>query len=155
MIWTDDKIEEMLYREDLSIALFSHRVGAFLIDILVISFLVVGFCLNFLSLPSETVEAEIFFIQKIIFLIFIFSFVYEVLFMKLFGATFGKIIFRLKVVLIQTLDKPNFKVILQRCFIKVIEQMMCCVLFVFALDDKFLRTFHDRFNKTIVISMRQ
>ncbi|PAF41411.1 RDD family protein [Helicobacter sp. 11S02596-1] len=149
----DEKIEEILFRENLNIPPFSHRVGAFLVDILLVGCLVWVLCDYFFLKKATTIEAKIFFIQKFIFFIFIFIFLYDFFFLYFLGASLGKIIFKMKIISILSLDKPSLKMALVRCFIKTLEIMACFLPFIFTIKDKFLRTFHDKLPKTIVISI--
>lgn len=148
---TDEKLEEILFRENLSIASFSHRAGAFFIDILIAGCLSWAFCCYFFSGKISTIETKIFFIQNFIFFIFIFHFFYELFFVSFFGASLGKMIFKLKIISVLSLDKPSFEIVLARCFIKILETIACFLPFIFAFKDKFLRAIHDKLSRTIVI----
>ncbi|PAF51559.1 RDD family protein [Helicobacter sp. 13S00477-4] len=152
MLFSDEKIEEILFREGLTLSSFTQRLSAFLIDLLFIFFLVWGFCYGFFGEYVKNIESKIIFIQKFLFLFFMFQFFYELFFILFFGATLGKMIVGIKVISVQTLDKPNFISILMRCFIKIVQEGVCCTLFIFALNDKFLRPFYDKWGRMLVIS---
>lgn len=149
----DDKIEEILYRENLNIPPFSYRLGAFLIDIIFLIFVVWGICFNLLKTPSNIIS-ELIFIQKVVFVFFILTFLYEICSCMLLSASIGKIIFGLRIISLQTLDKPQFIECLYRSITKTIEIILGFVLFAFVFDNKFFRGIHDRVSKTIVIGKK-
>lgn len=151
MSWTDEKIEELLYRENLVIPPLSYRLGSFLVDFIFIVFVSWGFCASFLASDLSGVEAKIFFIQKIFFFTFCFSLLYEICFIYFYGVSLGKILFKLKIISLKTLDTPIFSEVLQRSWLKVFEEFIGWVLFIFTLDNKFFRAPHDKISETIVV----
>lgn len=151
MIWTDEKIEELLYRENLVIPPLSYRLGSFFVDSIFIVFVSWGFCASFLASDLSGIEAKIFFIQKIFFFTFCFSLFYEICFVYFYGVSLGKLLFKLKIISLKTLDTPVFSEVLQRAWLKVFGEFIGWVLFIFALDNKFFRALHDKISKTIVV----
>lgn len=149
MIWTDEKIEELLYREGLVVAPLFYRLGSFFVDFIFVVLL--GFCVCFLTSDFNSVEAQIFFIQKVFFSICCFSLIYEIFFVYFYGSSLGKMLFKLRVVSLKTLDTPIFKDALRRSWLKTFEESIGWILFIFVFDNKFFRSLHDRFSKTIVI----
>ncbi|PAF48574.1 hypothetical protein BKH46_01355 [Helicobacter sp. 12S02634-8] len=154
MNWSDEKIEALLFREDLHIASFSHRAGAFLFDI----FLVLGLTWSYLSVfyphlaTLNTIEAKIFWIQRFVFFYFILFILYDFFLMFFFGSTLGKVIFKLRVLSLASLDRPSLKILLARSLMKTLGEIAFFLPFIFVFDDRFLRAVYDKFLKTIVVS---
>lgn len=154
VIYSDDKIEEILYRENLKIPPISQRIWAFGIDIILVVLLTWGVYINLLSASSGDIVSKIYSIQKLILTYFLLGFFYEVVMIRFFNASIGKMIFGHRIISLQTLDIPLFKTILQRSALKILEEIFGFVLFIFAIDNSFHRGIHDRFSKTIVILER-
>lgn len=149
MSWTDEKIEELLYREGLVIAPLFHRLGSYFVDSIFV--ILLGFFVCLLTSDLNSVEAQIFFIQKIFFSISCFSLLYEIFFVYFYGSSLGKMLFKLRVVSLKTLDTPIFKDVLRRSLLKAFEGSIGWILLIFVFDNKFFRALHDRFSKTIVV----
>lgn len=154
VVYSDDKIEEILYRENLKIPPISQRIWAFGIDIILVVLLTWGVYINLLSASSGDIVSKIYSIQKLILTYFLLGFFYEVVMIRFFNASIGKMIFGHRIISLQTLDIPLFKTILQRSALKILEEIFGFVLFIFAIDNSFHRGIHDRFSKTIVILER-
>lgn len=154
MVYSDDKIEEILYRESLKIPPISQRIWAFGIDIVLIIFLTWGVYVNFLSASSTDIVSKIYSIQKLILTYFLLGFFYEVVMIRFFNASIGKMIFGHKIISLQTLDIPLLNTILQRSVLKIFEEILGFVLFIFAIDNSLHRGIHDKISKTIVILER-
>lgn len=154
VVYSDDKIEEIFYRENLKIPPISQRIWAFGIDIILVVLLTWGVYINLLSASSGDIVSKIYSIQKLILTYFLLGFFYEVVMIRFFNASIGKMIFGHRIISLQTLDIPLFKTILQRSALKILEEIFGFVLFIFAIDNSFHRGIHDRFSKTIVILER-
>ncbi|MDO7253577.1 RDD family protein [Helicobacter cappadocius] len=154
MIYTDDKIEEILYRENIKIPSFSHRVSAFIIDIFLVVLITWGVYINFLSTSSSDIQTKIYSIQKLILIYFFLELSYEVICLRYLSASIGKMIFGIKVISLLDLDRPVLKTIFQRSTLKVFEEIFGFVLFIFAIDNRFYRGLHDKVSKTLVVSDR-
>lgn len=154
MVYSDEKIEEIFYREKLKIPPLLERIWAFGIDIILVVFVTWAVYVNFLSSSSADIASKIYSIQKLILTYFLLGFFYEVAMIRFFDASIGKMIFGHKIISVQTLDVPVLKVIMQRSILKIFEEIFGFVLFIFAIDDVFHRGIHDRFSKTIVILER-
>ncbi|PAF53492.1 hypothetical protein BKH42_05435 [Helicobacter sp. 13S00482-2] len=154
MFYTDEKIEEILYRENIKIASLSHRIAAFIVDVSLVAFLSWGIYINFLITSSDDIQSKIYSIEKLILVYFILNFIYQSLSLRFFSASIGKVIFGLKVISLLDLDRPMLKAIFKRSVLKVFEELLGFVLLIFAIDDKFYRAIHDRLSRTLVVSDR-
>lgn len=146
-----DKIEEMLYRENLKIAPFSKRALAYLIDDLLIALI---FFIMFFSQFSSVRGNELALMQLVgslsIYAV-ILRFFYQSIFTYLYGASIGKMIMRIKILQIDSLDSPDMLNALARSFFKEIGQALMYITYFFAINDPLVRTLHDRIVKSVVI----
>lgn len=68
-----------------------------------------------------------------------------------FGATFGQIIVRIRVVDSRRFDKPPLQVCMKRALTKCIFGAVLYFGFIMAFLDRFYRALHDRMSNTIVV----
>ncbi len=145
-------IQETLDREGLHLAENKKRVLAYVIDDFIISFIIfIAFYEQFISL-NENIKA----IQKLsielISYIMVTTIIYHTIFTALYGGSIGKIICKIKVIRVDTLDKPNYIQSFYRSFIRVISgNLVLYIPLLFAFIDTFKRAFHDIAIQTIVI----
>ena len=147
----NEKIEEILYRENLKVASFQKRVFAYLIDDVLISLLFfVMFFSSFYQVAGDR-EALIGVIGANFLYLALLRVAYQSLFTYFYGASIGKILLKIRIVEIDTLDNPNWLNAIVRSFFRELGQSLFYITFFFALNDTFVRTLHDRIVKTIVI----
>lgn len=147
---TNEKIEEILFREGLKIGALWRRMLAFIADDVLLSLLFIAFYVrDFQDLERVIIALS----NAAIFLVFL-RFFYHSIFTFLYGASLGKMIFGIKIVTISTLDRPNFLDSFVRSFFKELGTILFYATYFFAFFDPFFRTLHDRIVKTIVIQSR-
>ena len=147
----NEKVEEILYRENLKVASFQKRVFAYLIDDVLISLLFfVMFFGSFYQVAGDR-EALISLVGTNFLYLVLLRGAYQSLFTYFYGASIGKILLKIRVVEIDTLDNPNWLNAIVRSFFRELGQSLFYITFFFALNDAFVRTLHDRIVKTIVI----
>lgn len=154
----DEKIQEIIDRENITIASMPKRILAFILDFFLVSFIVVlaysfGNDLSYLESLNESERlVESAKITSALLPPLCASYIlYFSIFTKIYGASLGKIFFKIRVVSVDLLDNPNWAMSIFRAFLWLVSVMFYCVPFVFAFGDTFKRGLHDRFSKTIVI----
>lgn len=148
---SDEKIEEILFREKLQVAPFSKRALAFLIDEIIISMLFVFiFYTDFTSFGEDRAELLQMISHTIIYLVLL-KYAYHSIFTFFYGASVGKLFVKIKIIQIDSLDTPDLLTSLLRCFFRLLGQELLYITYFFAWGDRFIRTLHDRFVRTIVI----
>lgn len=144
-------LEEILYRENIQLASFSRRVIAFLIDKFLLSLVfTLIYWENFSSLDRGYVQI-VGFLNQVIWQYLILSFVYEALFLMLYGATLGKIVCKIKVISTSLLDRPNMVLSCVRSFVKILAEYLFYAPFCLAFFTPFRQTLHDLLGRSIVI----
>lgn len=148
---SDEKLEEILFREEIRISSFQRRLFAFLIDDFLMTILFFFLFFNSFYALRNNPEAIVDLLKETFFYLVLLRSVYHSLFTALYGASIGKILLKIRIIRVDTLDNPDLLDAVVRTFFKEIGQMFFYVTYFFALGDKFVRTLHDRVVKTIVI----
>jgi len=68
-----------------------------------------------------------------------------------YGASLGKIAMKIRVIEIETLQKPNVIVSLNRAIVRVISEMFFYLGFIWGMMDPSKQTWHDKSAKTLVV----
>lgn len=147
----NEEIEELLHREELTLASIGKRSMAFFIDEMLLSFiLIIALWDSFAN--AQTLEQLIavtnsFVIEYIIMKIF-----YQAFFVMQYGASIGKIVMKIRVIEISTLENPNILVSLNRSIFRVISEMLFYLGFLWAMFDPSRQGWHDKTAKTLVVN---
>lgn len=151
----DTKIEQLLEREDLSLASLQARIVAYILDLCIL-----GVAVSFIfweeliaiqvALDSGKILRDM--MATLTLWVFVFCIVYEVLFCMLYGATLGKIVMKIRIISVDFVDKPAFFQALTRALLKYIGSNIFYLSYLPAFGDVFRRTLHDKIPKTLVIS---
>ncbi|WP_104697643.1 MULTISPECIES: RDD family protein [unclassified Helicobacter] len=152
MYISDTKIEEIVYRENLKVAPIGRRILAYLIDeflILSISYLVFRVTINFDYFQYSNYLDFLILACKV--WLFVRGFYYFI-FVLFCGVSIGKILTKIRVVMIDTLDSPDLLFSLVRILIKELGTFFLFSTYFFAFDNNLVRTLHDRVAKTIVVT---
>ncbi|GAD18243.1 RDD family protein [Helicobacter fennelliae] len=157
MQFNDDKIQEILDREDIFLAPLDKRFFAFLIDAFLIDFLIVFVLFDEYRVAFDTnnIESVIQVLQPMVIQILCINVVYHTIFVALYGASLGKMICKIQVIRLDTLDMPNFAISFLRALLRQFSLILYCIPFLFAFGDVFRRTLYDRACKTIVICRKK
>ncbi|MGX2981899.1 RDD family protein [Helicobacter sp. 23-1045] len=146
---------DILDREGLKIASDERRILAFFIDEIIISLIIfVGFFGELSTLRGDVEQIQTLLSNAFLY-IFALQVAYHSIFTALYGASLGKIICKIKIVKIDTLDKPNALDAVLRSLIRIISTLLLYIPFLVAFGDTFRRAMHDLIIKTIVIDIRQ
>lgn len=147
-------IGEILDREGLHLASNDKRILAYIIDDIIISSIIfIAFYGQIMSLNSDIKALQQFFTQLIPYIILL-AIAYHTIFTALYGGSIGKILCKIKVVRIDTIDKPSYLQSFYRAFIRVISaNLLFYIPLLFIFVDSFRRAFHDIVIKTIVIDI--
>lgn len=148
-------IMEILDREGLKVASDNKRILAFWIDEIIISVIV------FIGL-YEQIEALMGNMDKVrellssaFLLITILQIAYHSVFTAIYGASVGKMLCKIKVIKIDTLDKPQIFEAILRSFIRIISMALFYIPLIVAFADPFRRALHDLVVKSIVVDIKQ
>ena len=147
----NEDIENILYREDLTLADVKKRAVAFFIDEMLLSFLLVFALWDSFS-NAKTVEEVINLTNAFVLEYMSMKIVYQAFFVMQYGATLGKIAMKIRVVEIKTLSNPSVLSSLNRSIFRIISEMFFYLGFLWGMFDPFRQTWHDKTAKTLVVN---
>lgn len=154
---TDDKILELLERENIQLADKALRSLAWFIDVFLLSLIFTLIHIDTLSQMSDAQGNVDYttlrdFVIAYMWQVWILKISYDTIFVWFYGGSIGKILCKIRVVSVDLLDKPNFIFSLLRACGKYIGESSLFITYVFGFGDILFRTLHDRLAKTLVIA---
>lgn len=147
-----NELLERLARENLKIASFPKRICAFLIDKLIIAFIVFIIFYQQFSTASDELEIVAILSNFSLSLLFL-EFSYHSIFTFLYGASVGKILCKIAIVDEALLDKPTLLQSALRAFMRLVSENAFMLGFAWAFSNDARKTWHDIVAKTVVISL--
>jgi len=148
----EEKILDDLEREGLRLTSISKRSFAFLIDDLIVSLLV--FVIFYDSIASsKNVEEVILLVNSAFLYIISIKILYHTFFVWQYGATMGKMLFKMQVVDEKTFFKPDFSHSFLRAVIRIVSESLFYLGFLWGVFTKTRQTWHDKLAKTLVIDV--
>ena len=146
----DEHIAQTIERENLTLAPFSKRIWAFLIDSVLL-----GTLLAIITLPNaQALQNPQDYILSLMLQAYAIDIIYQTIFTYKYGATLGKIACKIQVIDTGLLDAPNLPKSILRSVLRALSQMLYYIPFLFAFGDNLRRTLHDRASGTIVINQK-
>ena len=148
----NEEIENILHREDITLADTKKRAMAFFIDEMLLSFLLIIALWDSFSSAKNMEEminlTNLFVLEYMAMKIF-----YQTFFTMQYGASLGKIIMKIRVIEIKTLQYPNVISSLNRAIFRVISEMFFYLGFLWGMLDPARQTWHDKTAKTLVVNV--
>ncbi len=145
-----EEIVQQLEREQLYLVPIKKRAFATMIDEVLLSFLllvVLWDCFN----QTETLEDMIMLTNAFVFEFMAIKIVYQAFFIWQYGATLGKILLKIRVIEVSTLDTPTFTASLNRAIFRIISEMIFYLGYLWGTLDPVRQTWHDKTARTVVI----
>jgi len=147
----NENIENLLHRENLTLASIQKRAVAFFIDELLLSFLLI-IAMSDAFTNAKTVEDIIILTNSYMMQYILMKIVYQTFFVMQYGATLGKIAMKIRVIEIATLANPSFGVSLNRAIFRIISEMLFYIGFAWGMMEPARQTWHDKTAKTLVVN---
>ncbi|HUH42800.1 MAG: RDD family protein [Sulfurimonas sp.] len=146
----NEEIQDRLHREGMQLASIKKRSMAFFVDEMLLSFLLImGLGDSFLE--AKTLEDMILLTNKFFLEYMAVKIIYQAFFVMQYGATLGKLLLKIRVVEVKTLQKPNVIVSLNRAIVRVISETLFYLGFLWGVLDPSRQTWHDKSAKTLVV----
>lgn len=142
-------LEYRLFKEELRLAPISKRAFAFVIDKILLSFIVLAAMGD--KFTGKDFEGVIIALNQTLVFTTAVEIAYQTIFTTLYGATVGKMLLKIKVADVQMIDNPTFGASLLRASVKFLGEALFYLGFVWAIFDPFRQAWHDKFAKTMVI----
>lgn len=147
----NEEIQNILHREGMTLATIRKRSIAFFIDEMLLSFLLI-IALSDSFFEAKTVEEMIILVNTFFLEYMAMKIFYQAFFIMQYGATLGKIVMKIRVIEVKTLQRPNVIVALNRAIVRVVSEMMFYLGFLWGVMDLSRQTWHDKSAKTLVIN---
>lgn len=101
---------------------------------------------------AQTIEALISVTNSFILEFIAMKIIYQTFFLLQYGATLGKIVAKIRVIEIATLQNPNIFVALNRAVFRVISELLFYLGFLWAMFDPSRQGWHDKTARTLVVN---
>ena len=148
----NEELENLLHREEMTLASIKKRSMAFFIDEMLLSFiLLIALWDSFID--AKTVEEVIYVTNTFVLEYMAMKIIYQAFFVMQYGATVGKIIMKIRVIEIKTLNNPSVISALNRGIFRVISEMLFYLGFLWGMLDPSRQTWHDKTAKTLVVDV--
>ncbi len=146
-------ILDILDREGLRIATDDKRILAFVIDDIIIGLIIfMGFYDSLMILEGDIKKITELLSSAFLYIITL-KIAYHSIFTAIYGASVGKILCKIKIIKIDTLDKPNIIEAISRSMLRILAELLLYIPLLIAFADPFRRAMHDLLVKTIVIDV--
>jgi uncharacterized RDD family membrane protein YckC len=135
----------------MTLASISKRATAFFIDELLLSFvLVLALWDSFAAAKDmqEMIELTNMFVLEFLAI----KTIYQAFFIMQYGASIGKLVMKIHVIEIATLQNPNVLNSLNRAIFRVISELIFYLGFLWGIFDPSRQTWHDKTAKTLVVN---
>ena len=148
----NEELENILHREEITLASIKKRSLAFLIDEVLLSFiLLIALWDSFIG--ATTAEEIIMVTNSFVLEYMAMKIFYQAFFVMNYGATIGKIIMKIRVIEIKTLQNPSVLSALNRGIFRVISEMFFYLGFLWGMMDPSRQSWHDKTAKTLVVDV--
>ena len=147
-----EEIYRLLDREELFLASKQKRIGAYLLDELILSVIWLSVIWNSFS-GLDNIEDKILLINSYILEFMALKIIYHTFFVMQYAASPGKIIMKIRILELSTASSPSFLTSLNRASVRVISELFFYAGFVWGLLDPAYQTWHDKTAKTVVVDV--
>ena len=146
----NEEIENLLNREQFALASIQKRALAFFIDEILLSIVFTVIIWNYVT-QATGIEQMIDLTNSFVLEYMAIKIVYQTFFVTMYGASIGKIVAKIRVIEINTLDKPRLVVSFNRAVFRVISEMIFYLGFLWGILNPSRQAWHDLTAKTLVI----
>lgn len=146
-----DELERLISRENLVLATVKQRLLAHFIDDLLISLVAVAMFWERIE-SAQDYYAIVDVMNGAVGVILFLRFIYQGFFIWNYGATLGKLMLKIRVVEVATVDKPSLLISLNRSLFRIISEFAFYLGFILAMFDPYRQALHDKTAKTLVIA---
>ena len=148
----NENIENILHREGITLASIKARSLAFFIDETLLSFLLIIALWGSFS-EAKNIEEVIHLTNTFVFEYMAMKIFYQAFFTMKYGASIGKIIMKIRVVEVNTLQYPNVISSLNRAIFRIISEMLFYLGFLWGMFEPNKQSWHDKTARTLVVNV--
>ncbi len=147
----NEEIEKILDREQFTLATIARRSWAFFIDELLLSFIFIAIIWNSF-VQATTFEEMISLTNSYVLEYMALKIIYQTFFVSMYGASVGKILLKIRVIEVSTLEKPRPIVAFNRAVFRILSEIIFYLGFLWGALNPTRQTWHDFTAKTLVIN---
>ncbi|WP_108060524.1 RDD family protein [Poseidonibacter lekithochrous] len=139
--------------EDLQLASMRSRAFAFVIDDLLVTFIVLVIFWENIVAAQDNIDAMMYLVKvDLVMPLIILKVVYQTFFVWYYGATIGKIITKIRVIDVNSWDRVSLFSSFLRSGGRIFSEMFFYVGFLIGFFNDGRKTFHDITGKTLVVN---
>lgn len=146
----NEEIENLLDREQFALASIQKRALAFFIDEMLLSFVFIAIIWNYF-VQATNMEQIIDLTNSFVLEYMALKIVYQTVFVTMYGASLGKIVAKIRVIEIETMQNPRIFVSFNRAVFRIISEMIMYLGFLWGILSPSRQAWHDLSAKTLVI----
>jgi uncharacterized RDD family membrane protein YckC len=150
-LYSDDEYFDNLERENISLASFSKRMSAFVIDDLLLGIVIIIAFLDIMSKYSN-IELIIQHINQNLIYVLLFKFLYHTMFTWYYGQSIGKMIMKIRVIDLDLLDSPTLLHSSIRAIGRLVFEFFFYIGFLFFFISPIRQTLHDKIGRVVVVN---
>ena len=146
----NDEIQNALHREGMQLASIKKRSMAFFIDEMLLSLiLLIALWDNFSQEMNleETINLTNTFVLEYMLM----KVIYQAFFVMHYGASIGKLVMKIRVIELNSLENPNVLSALNRAIFRVISELVFYLGFLWGMLNPSHQAWHDLTAKTLVV----
>ena len=144
---------DRLEREKLKIASFGKRFLAYVLDNFAVSIIIFVIYFDAFMSAGEDYELIVATISKFSLSLLALNFFYQFIFTALYGATLGKMAFKIAIVDEASLSKPSVMAAFMRTCVRMLSESAFYLGFAWALGNDLRKSWQDYLAKTLVIEL--
>jgi len=148
----NEEIENILHREGILLASNKKRAMAFFIDEMLLSFLLVIALWDSFA-AAQTMEQMINITNTFVLEYMMMKIIYQAFFVMQYGASIGKIVMKIRVIELDSIQTPNVLIALNRAIFRVVSELLFYLGFLWGLLNPERQTWHDKTAKTLVVNV--
>jgi len=148
----NEEIENILHREGIELASNKKRAMAFFIDEMLLSFLLVVALWDSFA-TAVTIEQMINITNSFVLEYMMMKIIYQAFFVMQYGASIGKIVMKIRVIEISTMQIPSVISALNRAIFRVISELLFYLGFLWGMLNPERQTWHDKTAGTLVVNV--
>ena len=138
--------------DNLQLASYNDRIKAFIIDDLLITFVVTIMLWDQIVQAGDNYALMLALLNQYAMPVLVLKFIYQTFFIWYYGATLGKMAAKIKVIEYDQFGRVELKYAMVRSFGRIISEMFFYIGFIIGFFTDGRQTFHDKIGKTLVVN---
>lgn len=146
----EEELIEHFERENIALATIAKRAMAYMLDEVIIAFLFMLIYWNQFQ-NTTTPEQTVMLANSMFLYVIVLKIIYHFFFVWVYGATLGKMAFKIRVISVKDVANPSFGYALFRSFMRIVSESIFYLGFLWGMLNPKRETWHDKLAKTLVV----